>query len=66
MMTEILLQRAKALKLIGLIAHWEEVRDDSWVAKLLEWEEEERSHKSLAGRLKLSRIGRFNGSSILS
>jgi DNA replication protein DnaC len=59
MMTEILLQRAKALKLIGLIAHWEEVRDDSWVTKLLEWEEEERSHKSLAGRLKLSRIGRF-------
>lgn len=58
-MTEILLQRAKALKLVGLISHWEEVRDESWVTKLLEWEEEERSQRSLASRLKLARIGRF-------
>ena len=59
MTTDILLQRAKALKLIGLIAHWEEVRADDWVIKLLAWEEEERTQKSLASRLKLSRIGRF-------
>lgn len=59
MTTEIQLARAKALKLIGLLAHWEEVRDDEWVAKLLAWEEEERSQKSLASRLKLSHVGRF-------
>jgi DNA replication protein DnaC len=54
-----MLQRAKSLNLIGLIAHWEEVRGVSWVTTLLEWEEEERSQKSLASRLKLSRVGRF-------
>lgn len=54
-----LLQRAKALKLVGLISHWEEVRDNSWVADLLSWEESERSHCSLANRLKSSRLGRF-------
>jgi DNA replication protein DnaC len=58
-MTDILFQRAKTLKLIGLIAHWEEVRDNSWVNQLLQWEEEERSQRSLATRLKLSRMGRF-------
>jgi DNA replication protein DnaC len=59
MTNDILLQRAKKLKLLGLIAHWEEVRDKSWVSPLLEWEEDERSHCSLATRLKSSRIGRF-------
>jgi DNA replication protein DnaC len=59
MTTDIQLQRAKALQLTGLIAHWEEVRDDHWVTQLLAWEEEERSQRSLVSRLKLSRIGRF-------
>lgn len=59
MTTDILFQRAKALKLIGLIAHWEEVGDNSWVIKLLQWEEDERSSCSLATRLKSSRVGRF-------
>lgn len=59
MITDMLLQRAKALKLIGLIAHWEDVRHDDWVTRLLEWEEAERSQCSLASRLKVSRIGRF-------
>lgn len=58
-MTDLLLQRAKTLKLAGLIAHWEEVCDKEWVKELLRWEEEERVHRSLASRLKLSRISRF-------
>lgn len=59
MTTDIMLARAKALKLVGLIAHWEEVRANSWVAQLLDWEENERSQCSLAARLKSSHIGRF-------
>jgi DNA replication protein DnaC len=57
--TDVMLQRAKALKLMGLIAHWEEVRDNSWVTQLLDWEEDERSQCSLTTRLKSSRLGRF-------
>jgi DNA replication protein DnaC len=59
MTTDSLFQRAKALKLVGLIAHWETVRDDSWVSQLLQWEEDERSKRSLTNRIKSSRIGRF-------
>lgn len=59
MTNDIMLQRAKALKLVGLIAHWEEVCDNNWVAQLLGWEEDERSHCSLANRLRSSHIGRF-------
>ncbi len=59
MATDILLQRAKALKLIGLIAHWEEAHNNNWVTQLLQWEEDERSQCSLARRLKSSCVGRF-------
>jgi len=59
MTTDILFQRAKSLKLIGLIAHWDEVRDLDWVVPLLQWEEDERSKSGLATRLKSSRVGRF-------
>jgi DNA replication protein DnaC len=59
MTTDILLQRAKALKLKGLIAHWEAVRDQSWIEALLQWEEQERAQCSLVSRLKSSRVGRF-------
>jgi DNA replication protein DnaC len=59
MTTDTLFQRAKALKLIGLITHWDEVRDNSWINQLLQWEEDERAKSSLATRLKSSRVGRF-------
>ena len=59
MTTDILLQRAKALKLKGLIAHWEVVRDQSWIEALLQWEEQERAQCSLVSRLQSSRVGRF-------
>jgi DNA replication protein DnaC len=59
MTTDILLARAKALNLRGLIAHLDEVRDAGWVVPLLQWEEDERSNRSLLRRLNSARIGRF-------
>ena len=59
MTTDMMQARVKALKLHGLLAHWEETRHESWVSQLLQWEEEERSQRSLDGRLKSARIGRF-------
>lgn len=59
MTTDIHFQRAKSLKLLGLIAHWDEIRDHSWVTQLLQWEEDERSQHSLATRLTSSHVGRF-------
>jgi DNA replication protein DnaC len=59
MTTDIMMQRVKALKLHGLLAHWNESRHQGWVAQLLQWEEDERSKRSLDGRLKGARIGRF-------
>jgi len=59
MTNDLLLQRAKALKLIGLLQHWEEVGNAPWVSQLVQWEEEERAGCSLASRLKSSRVGRF-------
>ena len=40
---ETLRQRAEALRLHGLLAHWQEVAAEPWVAGLLRWEEEERA-----------------------
>jgi len=51
--------RAQALKLYGLLAHWEEVANTPWVASLLQWEEEERARRSLERRLKQAQLGRF-------
>ena len=45
--TEPLLRRAQALKLYGLLAHWEEVAHSPWLASLIQWEEEERTQRSL-------------------
>lgn len=52
-------KRATALHLNGLVAHWSEVATADWLPKLLEWEEEERTRRSLERRLKDARIGRF-------
>jgi DNA replication protein DnaC len=56
---EDLRQRAERLRLYGLLAHWAEARDAGWAASLLDWEESERSRRSLERRLKDARIGRF-------
>src|SRR6516165_5382571 len=39
--------RAKALRLHGLLAHWTETATAGWVEALLDWEEQERSRRSL-------------------
>ena len=59
MTTDIMHARVKALKLHGLLAHWEETCHESWVSQLLQWEEDERSQRGLNGRIKSARIGRF-------
>ncbi len=52
-------QRAAALHLHGLLAHWPEVANADWVAQLLAWEEQERGRRSLERRLREARLGRF-------
>ena len=60
-MTELdtLRDRAEALHLHGLVSHWPEVATAAWVAPLLEWEETQRSCRSLQRRLKTAHIGHF-------
>jgi len=54
-----LLLRVKALKLYGLLAHWDEIENESWLEPLIHWEESERSQRSLERRLNSARLGRF-------
>ena len=58
---EQLKQRASALKLHGLLAHWDELSQQElqWTTSLLAWEETERGRRGLERRLKSARIGRF-------
>ncbi len=56
---EQLRERAKALRLNGVLAHWSEVIVTDWLPKLITWEEEERTRRSLERRLGEARIGRF-------
>ena len=51
--------RAQALRLHGLIAHWTEAADAGWIETLLAWEEDERARRSIDRRLKAARVGRF-------
>ena len=52
-------ERATNLKLHGLLAHLDEVAEQPWVPQLLEWEEAERSQRSLERRLKGAKLGAF-------
>jgi DNA replication protein DnaC len=54
-------QRAAALKLHGLLAHWGEVTEAElpWVKRLIGWEELERKQRGLERRLGAAHIGRF-------
>lgn len=53
--------RACALKLHGLLAHWDELaeQDGQWITRLLQWEDVERKKRGLERRLNNARIGRF-------
>jgi DNA replication protein DnaC len=54
-----LMARAKALKLYGLLAHWQEVAGNAWIEFLIQWEEEQRARRSLERRLGSAHLGRF-------
>ncbi|SOE96197.1 IstB-like ATP binding protein [Burkholderia sp. D7] len=51
--------RAHALRLYGLIAHWPDVVAEPWVAPLLQWEEDERGRRSLERRIRDAHLGSF-------
>ncbi len=57
--TEPLKSRAQALKLHGLLGHWEQVDNEPWVEKLLEWEEQSRTQRGLERRMSQARLGTF-------
>lgn len=52
-------ERAQTLRLHGLLAHWPQVASADWIEPLLQWEEDERSRRSLERRLTEAHIGRF-------
>ena len=52
-------QRARALKLYGLLAHFDDIAAEPWIPDLLDWEETERSRRGLERRLKRARLGTF-------
>jgi len=56
---DLLMTRAKALKLHGVIAHWDETAESDWIEPLIQWEEDERVRRGLERRLKSARLGRF-------
>ena len=49
---EALHRRAKALNLHGLLARWGEAAAAGWLATLIDWEEQERTRRSLERRLR--------------
>lgn len=51
--------RARRLGLYGLLAHWDEVREQEWLPRLLEIEDAERRRRSLERRIRSARIGAF-------
>jgi DNA replication protein DnaC len=53
------MEQARALKLYGLLAHWDEVLDAPWLEPLIRWEEQERARRGLQRRLSNARLGRF-------
>lgn len=59
MQNDLLLEKAKTLKLHGIIAHWEEICESCWIEEVILWEEKERVTRGLERRLRSSHIGRF-------
>ena len=65
MLTDVHRLRAENLHLYGLLAHWTEIEDSTWVAQLLDWEEAERARRSLERRLGSAHIGRARAGGVL-
>lgn len=59
MTNNLLLQRAQALKLYGLLSHWEDIQQAPWLTDIIQWEEDARAKRSLERRLRNARIGQF-------
>lgn len=57
-MSDLQLQ-ACALNLHGLLAHWHEVSEQTWLPQLLAWEHEERTRRGLERRLRSARLGTY-------
>lgn len=55
----VLRQRAEALRLWGLVEHWNEVSAQAWVPTMLDWLEEAQRQRSLQNRLSKARLGPF-------
>jgi DNA replication protein DnaC len=51
--------RACSLGLVGLLDHWNEIKDEPWLEQLLEREENSRGQRSLERRVKTSVLGSF-------
>lgn len=54
-----LLTRARRLGLYGLLAHWDEIRGETWLSGLLDGEEKERRRRGFERRLRRARLTRF-------
>ncbi len=52
-------KRARALRLYGLVANWEEFADAPWMPRLLDAEETERARRSLEHRIRKAKTGTF-------
>lgn len=52
-------KRLRSLGLLGLAAHIDELRDEPWLQRVIDIEEQERQSRGLDRRLKNSRLGRF-------
>jgi DNA replication protein DnaC len=54
-----LYERTQALKLYGFIAHWDDLKNEPLIEKIIEWEENERLQRGLLQRIKRAKIDRF-------
>ena len=52
-------RQARELKLHGLLANWQQVHHEPWLAQLLAWEQQERARRGLERRLRRARLGTF-------
>jgi len=59
--TEQIKQQALALKLHGVLAHWDEITEEqyAWLAQFITWELVERKQRSLERRLSSAKLGHF-------
>lgn len=51
--------RAQALRLNGVLAHWDEAVAQPWLVQLVQWEDDERARRSMERRMRRAAIGAF-------